>query len=178
MMRAPVTPNCAKYDHSLACLHPFPAIFPGFSSVWSYSHTSCGSLDSFFLATFTVLCDWRARSSEALDCGRQRLRAPADPEHGGRPGGQDHDCSDGADALAAYTRHRPDFVLMDIQMRVMDGITATQRIKADPAARIIIVTDYDQDDLREAAQQAGACGYVAKENLPELVRLLSRFESL
>lgn len=93
--------------------------------------------------------------------------------------GKIHDCSDGADALAAYTRHRPDFVLMDIQMRVMDGITATQRIKAaDPAARIIIVTDYDQDDLREAAQQAGACGYVAKENLPELVRLLSRFESL
>jgi two-component system response regulator DegU len=83
------------------------------------------------------------------------------------------ECSDGAEALAAYRRHRPDFVLMDIQMKLMDGITATQRIKAvDPAARIIIVTDYDQAELREAARQAGACAYVSKENLLELVRFL------
>ena len=83
------------------------------------------------------------------------------------------ECSDGAEALAAYNRHRPDFVLMDIQMKLMDGITATRRIKAaDPAARIIIVTDYDQADLREAARQAGACAFVAKENLLELVRFL------
>ena len=83
------------------------------------------------------------------------------------------ECSDGAEVLAAYNHHRPDFVLMDIQMKLMDGITATQRIKAvDPAARIIIVTDYDQADLREAARQAGACAFVAKENLLELVRLL------
>jgi CheY-like chemotaxis protein len=85
------------------------------------------------------------------------------------------ECSDGAEALAAYSRHRPDFVLMDIQMKLMDGITATRRIKAvDPAARIIIVTDYDQADLREAAQQAGACAFVAKENLLELVRFLQK----
>ena len=83
------------------------------------------------------------------------------------------DCSDGADALAAYALYRPDFVLMDIQMPVMGGITATERIKAlDPGARIIIVTDYDQADLREAATNAGACAYVLKENLLELVQLL------
>ena len=83
------------------------------------------------------------------------------------------ECSDGAEVLAAYNHHRPDFVLMDIQMKLMDGITATRRIKAaDPAARIIIVTDYDQADLREAARQAGACAFVAKENLLELVRFL------
>jgi len=84
-----------------------------------------------------------------------------------------HECNDGAEALAAYTWHRPDFVLMDIQMKLMDGITATRRIKAaDPAARVVIVTDYDQPDLREAARQAGACAYVLKENLLELVPLL------
>lgn len=84
-----------------------------------------------------------------------------------------HECSDGAEALAAYSSHRPDFVLMDVQMDVMDGITATRRIKAaDPGARIIIVTDYDQADLREAAQSAGACGYVVKEDLLELVGFL------
>ena len=83
------------------------------------------------------------------------------------------ECSDGAEALAAYNSHRPDFVVMDIQMKLMDGITATRRIKAaDPAARIIIVTDYDHADLREAARQAGACAYVVKENLLELVRFL------
>ena len=83
------------------------------------------------------------------------------------------ECSDGAEVLAAYNHHRPDFVLMDIQMKLMDGITATRRIKAaDPAARTIIVTDYDQADLREPARQAGACAFVAKENLLELVRFL------
>ena len=83
------------------------------------------------------------------------------------------ECSDGAEALAAYTCHRPDFVLMDIQTGLVDGITATARIRAaDPAARIIMVTDYDQPDLREAAAKAGACAYVVKENLLELVPLL------
>ena len=83
------------------------------------------------------------------------------------------ECGDGAEALTAYLSDRPDFVLMDIQMAVMDGITATRQIKAaDPAAKIIIVTDYDQADLREAAIQAGACGYVLKENLLKLVGLL------
>lgn len=87
--------------------------------------------------------------------------------------GEIHECADGARALAAYNSHRPDFVLMDIQMGRLDGITATQRIKAaDPAARIIIVTDYDQPDLREAAERAGACAYVVKENLLELVEFL------
>jgi DNA-binding NarL/FixJ family response regulator len=62
---------------------------------------------------------------------------------------------------------------MDIQMAVMDGLTATRRIRAvDPAARVIMVTDHDQSDLREAARQAGACGYVVKDNLPELIGLL------
>src|SRR5215469_2275706 len=87
--------------------------------------------------------------------------------------GEIHECTGGAEALAAYTWHRPDFVLMDIQMKLMDGITATRQIKAaDPAARIIIVSDYDQAELREAARQAGACAYVVKQNLLELVRFL------
>ena len=90
--------------------------------------------------------------------------------------GQICECADGAEVLALYNLERPDFVLMDIQMEGMDGITATRQIKAtDPTARVIIVTDYDQPDLREAAGQAGACGYVLKENLLELVHLLEEF---
>jgi CheY-like chemotaxis protein len=85
-----------------------------------------------------------------------------------------HECTDGADALALYAAQLPDFVLMDIEMKAVDGITATRRIKKfDPAARIIIVTDYDQPDLREMARLAGACGYVVKENLLKLIELLN-----
>ena len=84
-----------------------------------------------------------------------------------------HECEDGAEAFAAYIAHRPDFVLMDIAMKVVDGITATRLIKAaDASAMIIIVTNYDDADLREAASIAGAWGYVLKENLLELRRLL------
>jgi two-component system response regulator (stage 0 sporulation protein F) len=90
--------------------------------------------------------------------------------------GEIYECADGAEALALYNLQRPDFVLMDIQMEGMDGMTSTQQIKAtDPTARVIIVTDYDQPDLQEAAGQAGACGYVLKENLLELVRMLEEF---
>ena len=85
-----------------------------------------------------------------------------------------HECADGAEAVDAYIHQHPDFVLMDIQMGRVDGITATSQIKTvDPAARVIIVTDYDQADLREAAEKAGACAYVVKENLLPLDQLLS-----
>lgn len=66
-----------------------------------------------------------------------------------------HECSDGKEALAASAALQPDFVLMDIAMAEMDGITATQQLKeADPAAKIIIVTNYDEAGLREAARSA------------------------
>jgi CheY-like chemotaxis protein len=83
------------------------------------------------------------------------------------------ECSDGAQALARYTATQPDWVLMDIRMKEMDGITATQQIKsAFPGAQIIIVTSFDAAGLREAAFEAGACGYVLKDNLSELQRRL------
>lgn len=83
------------------------------------------------------------------------------------------DCTEGPKALAEYLAHQPDFVLMDFAMAEVDGITATRLItEADPTARIIIVTNYDGADLRDAARRAGACGYVVKEDLFELRRLL------
>jgi len=82
------------------------------------------------------------------------------------------ECADGAEALSAYSARRPDLVLMDIRMDGVDGIEATRRIKAaDPTARIIIVTDYDDDALRQAAMREGACGYSLKDNLLDLGRL-------
>ena len=72
----------------------------------------------------------------------------------------------GEEAVSAYEKKHPDLVLMDIVMPVMDGIEATRRIQAsDPAARICIVTDYDEQELRHAARDAGAEQYFLKENL-------------
>ncbi|MDQ2949030.1 MAG: response regulator transcription factor [Acidobacteriota bacterium] len=83
------------------------------------------------------------------------------------------ECADGMDAMAAYDEHRPDFVLMDIEMKRLDGIQATRRIVAGwPAAKIIVLSNHDDAGLREAAEKAGACGYVRKENLLEIVSLL------
>lgn len=86
---------------------------------------------------------------------------------------QIHECDDGAQALAAYAAQKPDWVLMDVKMAEMDGLTATRQIKAaHPEARIMILTGYDDVDLRAAAQNAGACEYVTKENLHEVRRIL------
>jgi NarL family two-component system response regulator LiaR len=85
-----------------------------------------------------------------------------------------YECDDGADALAAYAAHRPDWVLMDIQLTEVDGIAATRQIKAAwPEARIVIVTNYDDADLRSVAREAGAMEYVLKENLSDIRRILS-----
>jgi CheY-like chemotaxis protein len=84
------------------------------------------------------------------------------------------ECSDGSAALPLYEQHRPDIVLMDMRMPQMDGLTATRQIcKAHPSARIVIVTDYDDEDLRLAASEAGASGYALKQNLADLPRIVS-----
>ncbi len=84
-----------------------------------------------------------------------------------------HECEDGAEALAAYAACRPDWVLMDIEMPRLDGITATRQIKAAfPDARILILTQYADAELREAARQAGAYGYVTKDDLFEVREFL------
>lgn len=84
------------------------------------------------------------------------------------------ECSDGAMALPAYQEYRPDLVLMDIRMPEVDGLTATQNIRRyDPSARVIVVTDYEDDDLRAVALQAGAMDYILKQNISELPALIS-----
>ncbi|MCI0489556.1 MAG: response regulator [Blastocatellia bacterium] len=84
-----------------------------------------------------------------------------------------HECSDGADALTVYTRYNPDWVLMDIEMKQVDGLTATRQIKAAfPDARIVIVTQYNDAKLREAARNAGAAYYVHKEDLTKIWAIL------
>ena len=81
---------------------------------------------------------------------------------------------DGESAFDAYAVFQPDWVLMDFEMKHTNGIVATERIRAAyPEANIVIVTNYDDDSLRERAMAAGARGYVLKENLLALRSMLT-----
>ena len=85
-----------------------------------------------------------------------------------------YECADGREALTAYLAYRPDLVLMDMAMPGLDGISATIQIRrVDPTARIVIVTNHELPELREAAFRAGICGYVLKTNLLELRDLIA-----
>src|SRR5262245_8710310 len=81
--------------------------------------------------------------------------------------------ADGAEALEAYRQCQPDLVLMDIEMSRMDGLAATREIiAAYPEAKVVIVSRHCDEQTRAAAREAGACGYVLKENLLEVRRWL------
>lgn len=85
------------------------------------------------------------------------------------------ECSDGHEAAIIYKVERPDYVLMDIDMKGQDGIQATRQIlELDPGARVIIVTQQADPAWRAAASSAGAHGYVLKDDLETLRRLISR----
>ena len=76
------------------------------------------------------------------------------------------ECADGADALDCYEKFLPDWVLMDWEMKRMGGLAATKHIIADfPAARVLIFTQYNDEELKEAARDAGARGFVLKDDL-------------
>lgn len=85
------------------------------------------------------------------------------------------ECEDGDEALSAYQKNLPTWVLMDLQMARVDGLTASRQIKAIfPNANICIVTDYGDSQTRIAASQAGASAFVLKDNLAELSTVLKK----
>ena len=92
--------------------------------------------------------------------------------------------ADGAEAVTLSAEHRPDVVLMDVRMPVMDGIEATRRIAAatENGPRILILTTFDLDDYVYDALQAGASGFLLKdvpaEALFEAVRVIAGGEAL
>ena len=76
---------------------------------------------------------------------------------------------DGAEGVAKAAEHRPDLILMDIQMPVMDGYEATRRIKANPelkAIPIVAVTSYALSGDEQKTRDAGCDAYIAKPYSP------------
>jgi DNA-binding NarL/FixJ family response regulator len=74
------------------------------------------------------------------------------------------EATDGAQAVEMYAALKPNVVLMDLQMPVMDGPEAIRRIReAEPDARILVLTTYATDDFIFKALRAGAQGYMLKD---------------
>jgi NarL family two-component system response regulator LiaR len=82
--------------------------------------------------------------------------------------------TNGREAIAAMDQLKPDIVLMDLVMPVMDGIEATRQIKAGhPSIQILVLTSFATDDKIFPAIKAGALGYLIKDTGPdELVRAI------
>ncbi|MFL5323611.1 MAG: response regulator, partial [Microvirga sp.] len=86
---------------------------------------------------------------------------------------------DGAAGIAMAAEHKPDLILMDIQLPVLDGYETTRRIKADPALRhipVIAVTSYALSGDEAKTKAAGCDGYVAKPFSPrQLLAKINEF---
>jgi two-component system cell cycle response regulator DivK len=79
------------------------------------------------------------------------------------------EAENGAEAVASVQARRPDLILMDIQLPILDGYEATRRIKANPDLKsipIIVVTSYALDGDEDKARLAGCDDYVAKPFSP------------
>ena len=78
------------------------------------------------------------------------------------------EASNGAEAVQAGRRARPDVVLMDVRMPEMDGIEATAKLlETVPEAKVIVVTTFDIDDYVYGALRAGASGFLLKDAPPD-----------
>jgi len=74
------------------------------------------------------------------------------------------EAADGREGIAAFKEHRPDVVLMDLRMPRMDGSDAIAAIlRADPAARVVVLTTFDGDEHIHRALALGAKGYLLKD---------------
>ncbi len=93
------------------------------------------------------------------------------------------EAENGKQAVELADQLKPDIVLMDIQMPLLNGVQATiQILKNNPSVRVIILTMYQQDDVVFDAIKAGARGYVLKdsawEDLLEAIHVVHRGEAL
>lgn len=78
--------------------------------------------------------------------------------------------TNGKEAVELAKEHRPDVILMDIQMPEMDGIEATAEIVRRGLGKVLILTTFDDDELVKASLKNGAAGYLIKNHTPEQLK--------
>jgi DNA-binding NarL/FixJ family response regulator len=93
------------------------------------------------------------------------------------------EAENGLEAVSLAERRRPDVVLMDIRMPVLDGVEATRRlVSANSPARILVLTTFDLDEYVHAAIRAGASGFLLKDVTPakllEAIRIVAGGDAL
>ncbi len=90
---------------------------------------------------------------------------------------------DGEEAVRLAEEHRPDLVILDVKMPVLDGITAAERIAGARIAPVVMLTAFSQRELVERARDAGAMAYVVKpftqaDLVPAIELAVSRFAEI
>ncbi|HSU53465.1 MAG TPA: response regulator transcription factor [Candidatus Dormibacteraeota bacterium] len=89
------------------------------------------------------------------------------------------EASDGAEAVRLFAEQQPDWVIMDIHMKPMNGLEATRQLRAEfPSARVVMVSEDDSPELRAQAAAAGACEYVRKDELAKLPGMIGRNDGM
>jgi len=84
-----------------------------------------------------------------------------------------YECSDGREVKSAYAKYMPDWVVMDVEMKDVDGLTATKTLKSEyPNAHVVIMTQLCDPELQFEAACAGAENFISKENILELKNLM------
>lgn len=86
------------------------------------------------------------------------------------------EATDGGDAISIFQKMKPDLTLMDIVMTPIDGLTATRKIiSMNPRAKIIIVSQYPEEEYKREALACGAIEYFNKENLSAIPSLIMKY---
>ncbi len=84
------------------------------------------------------------------------------------------ECADGAESIRLFEKYRPNWILMDIGLPRLNGLSAMKEILArDSSARVIVITEHDDDATSRYAFESGAIGFFGKSDLRQLRKLIS-----